>query len=148
MGSFDGWRQVLSTNCSELRLAGCGCLTEALDPLTIALLRPASELSNPEGQILSILVSSILDAFSGLPAAPSAAIRKFLAQSPLLSANSSDFTKALRRMHDLEQVKADAAREELLIDLLLTYYETNREASYPVQEGRAKATRRPIADIH
>lgn len=141
--STDGGKSypLTAQNCAWRAVA---CLTVALDPLTIALFRPASELSKPEGQILSILVSSILGAFDDKSAKPSAeetlaAIRKFLVESPLLDANALAFTKALRRMHGLELVKEDAAREALLIDLLLTYYETNLEAAYAVPAARAKA---------
>lgn len=148
--STDGGKSypLTAQNCAWRAAA---CLTVALDSLTIALFRPASALSNPEGQVLSILVSSILGAFDDKFVKPSAedtlaAIRKFLAQSPLLSASAPAFTKALRRMHGLEQVKEDAATEELLIDLLLTYYETNLEAAYPVPAVRAKAIAGKLPD--
>ena len=131
-------------------------LCVALDPIIIALLRPASAsadpVARPEGQILSVLVSAILEALGDgrKPAASEIAegIRIFLSGSAICDKvkwqNKQALVDALRHVHDLKPTADISSGPETLIEVLLKLFLADPPASdskmpTPVQFGAVVA---------
>jgi hypothetical protein len=132
------------------RLVASLCI--ALDPLVVGLMRPALAPANPvdldprpEGQILSVLVSAILQRLDEVRSIFSddkvpderliaGAVRDFLQGNALLGTERAKFAGALRYVHGVAKTTQGSSAEDALLDVLIKCYEKGPGQRYTPSE--------------